>query len=243
MSDAHAGSMYGDRAHLYDLLYHFKDYPAEALALRALLVSEGVAEGGRVLEAACGTGIHLKLLSSHFQVSGFDLNEGMLGVARGRLPEARLWRADMAAFSVDEPQDAIVSLFSSIGYLTDEASLQAAAACFYAALRPGGLLVVEPWLTPEQWREGLPSLQTYDSPSLKLARGTVGSREGDLSVMDMHWLVVQQGRPVEHFVDRHRLWLCPRSQMAAIFEGAGFEVDYLEPGLPKGRGLFVGRRR
>ena len=83
-------SMYGDRAQLYDLLYHFKDYAAEAEALRALLVAEGVAEGSAVLEAAVGTGEHLSRLARHFAVSGFDLNAGMLAVARTKMPAP--WR-------------------------------------------------------------------------------------------------------------------------------------------------------
>lgn len=236
-------SMYGDHAHLYDLIYAWKDYEAEAEALRALLVSEGVAEGSRLIEAAVGTGEHLRHLARHFEVCGFDLNAGMLDVARTKLPGRRLWVADMRSVEVEAPVDALLSLFSSIGYLTDQAQVEQAAARFHAALRPGGLLVIEPWLTPEQWRDGHPSLQTYDSPDLKLARGTVGRREGELSVLDMHWLVVRAGQPVEHFVDHHRLWLCPRDRMRQIFEAAGFDLRLEEPGLPRGRGLVIGRRR
>lgn len=238
-----ADSMYGDHANLYDYMYHWKDYAGEAEALRALLLAEGVPAGGRLLEAAVGTGTHLSLLAPHFQVAGFDLNAGMLAVARQKVPGASLWQADMARFAVDAPFDALISLFSSIGYLTELDQLRAAAACFHAALRPGGVLVVEPWLTVEQWRAGRASLQTYDSPDLKLARATVSETDGDISVMDMHWLVVRTGQPVEHFVDRHRVWLCPRDVMRAAFEEAGFEVRFDEPGLPRGRGLFIGRRR
>ena len=43
----------------------------------------------------------------------------------------------------------------------------------------GGVLVIEPWITPEDWRVGEPHLQTYDSPDLKLARANVARREGD----------------------------------------------------------------
>ena len=236
-------SMYGDRAQLYDLLYHFKDYAAEAEALRALLVAEGVAEGSAVLEAAVGTGEHLSRLARHFEVSGFDLNAGMLAVARTKMPDTNLWQADMSALEVAAPVDALLCLFSSIGYLCKLAQLQAAAACFYAALRPGGLLVIEPWVTAERWRTGLPSLQTYESPELKLARGTVSDREGDISVMDMHWLVIRANQPIEHFIDRHRVWMCSRELMRGTFEEAGFDMRFEEPGLPKGRGLFIGRRR
>ena len=51
-------SLYGSRADLYDLIYHFKDYAAEAARLRELL--EGVAAGAWITEAACGTGKYLE---------------------------------------------------------------------------------------------------------------------------------------------------------------------------------------
>jgi cyclopropane fatty-acyl-phospholipid synthase-like methyltransferase len=242
MSPEDHRSMYGDQADLYDRMYHWKDYEGEAVALRAQLMAEGVAPGARLLEAAVGTGAHLAHLADHFEVAGFDLNEGMLRVARHRLPGVPLWQADMREFTVEVPYDVIICMFSSIGYLTDRAQLAAAAACFAASLPPGGLLVVEPWFTVEQWRVGNPNLQTYDSADLKLARGTVSSIDGEIAVMDMHWLVLRRGRPAEHFVDTHRMWLCPRSVLLDVFAENGFSMRFQEEGLPGGRGLLIGRR-
>jgi daunosaminyl-N,N-dimethyltransferase/N-dimethyltransferase len=236
-----AESMYGSRAALYDLLYHWKDYASEAAAIRAILHEAGVADGGSILEAGCGTGVHLSHLREHFDVAGFDLNQGMLAEAARRLPGVDLWRADMREFTVSRSFDAVISLFSCIGYLLDEASLHAAAAAFARAVRPGGCLIVEPWVEASRWQNGRPSLETYGDDDLKLARATVGSRRGDIAVLDMNWLVARRDTPVEHFVDHHELWFCPRETMRATFEEAGFETRIIEPGL--GRGLFVGRRR
>ena len=236
-------SQYTDLASLYDAIYHWKDYAAEAARLRELLHAGGVPDGARVLEAAVGTGRHLALLREHFAVDGFDLHGPMLDEARRRAPEARLWQADMRRFRVDQPYDALLCLFSSIGYLLDEPDLRAAAASFAAALRPGGLLLVEPWFVAERWEVGRPSLQTFVSPDLQIARATVADRRGELAIMDMHWLIARRGHPVEHRVDRHEMWLCPRETMRAVFEQAGFEARYEPDGLTRDRGLFLGRRR
>jgi SAM-dependent methyltransferase len=230
-------------APLYDAIYHWKDYRAEAARLRSILHEGGVADGADVVEAACGTGTHLSLLSEHFRVGGFDLHEEMLAVARGKAPTATLWQADMTRFRVERPQDALLCLFSSIGYLRDRPALSAAAACFAEALRPGGLLVVEPWFTPDRWTVGRPSLQTFSSPDLHIARASVGDRDGDTAIMDMHWLVARSGHPVEHRVDRHEMWLCPRDVMLSVFDEVGFDARFEPDGLMKDRGLVLGRRR
>ncbi|MHC4860029.1 MAG: class I SAM-dependent DNA methyltransferase [Planctomycetota bacterium] len=234
-------ALYGDRAELYDLIYHGKDYAAEAESLRTLLAEHGVADVASVLEAACGTGSHLAELHRWYRVSGFDLSEAVLDIARTKVPDVPLFVADMCDFEIEEPADAVLCLFSSIGYAVGEDRLSDAARAFARALRPGGVLVVEPWLTPEQYRTGFPNLQTYESDDLKLCRANVSRREGDLSILDFHWLVVPAGGEVEHVTERHVLQLYTREQMLAALEGAGFDVGYREEGLMPGRGLYVGR--
>lgn len=236
-------TIYARRPELYDAIYSFKDYRAEVIRLAELLGELGIAPGARVLEAGCGTGNHLVHLRHIYSASGFDLNPGMARIASEKAPNASVFAADMTAFTVHPPVDAILSLFSSIGYLLDEEALRAAARSFAAAIRPGGALIVEPWLTREAWVEGRPHMATYDRPDLKLARVNISGREGDHSVMAMHWLVGRPGEPVEHFVEHHRLWMCPRPTMLRAFADAGFDVRFEPDGLLKDRGLFLGVRR
>ena len=120
-------ALYGERADLYDAIYHWKDYGAECERLRDVLLAEGVTDGAQVLEAACGTGGHLEKLRQWYAMSGFDRSPDMLRVASTKLGPEGLFEADMVTFeAVDAPFDAVLCLFSSIGYLLDEQSLQAA---------------------------------------------------------------------------------------------------------------------
>ncbi len=237
-------SMYGQAAEYYDLIYHWKDYAAEAEKLHALLGAEGVPDGGRVLEAACGTGSYLTQFKQWYRVEGLDCNEGVLSVARTKVPGVPLLCADMAEFSVAEPLDAIVCLFSSIGYVYPLERLRAAAACFAMALRAGGVLVIEPWLTSDVYKPGRPSIDTYTSPDLKLCRMIVSAQEGEMAVLRFHWMVARKGAAdVEAFVDEHALWLCPTETLLAAHRDAGFDCRFVTDGLMKDRGLLVARRR
>ncbi len=235
--------MYTDRAALYDAIYHWKDYAGEAAQVRALLHDAGLADGARLLEVACGTGAYLAPLSAWFDVAGCDLNEGMLAVARAKLPTTALWSVDMCELVVPEPYDAVVCLFSSVGYLLDEARLRRACVAMAAAVRTGGTVIVEPWIPAEAYAVGRPSMQTYTSPDLHLARACVAERRGDVAVMPMHWLVVPRDGPVERFVDVHELWFCPPETMRAALHDAGLDVTFNPSGLGNGRGLWVGRLR
>jgi len=236
-------SIYEARPELYDKIYSFKDYAAEAARLRELLHAEGVPDGSSVLEAACGTGAHLVHLRAWFRLRAFDKNPAMLAVAREKLPELPLFEADMCDFRVDEPAQALLCLFSSIGYVHDEERLRMAGRAFASALVPGGVLILEPWLTREDCAPGFPSMHTYQDDDLKLCRQAVTRIEGDLSVFDMHWLVARRHEGVEHFVERHELRLYPRETMRSALEDAGFDARFEPEGLMPRRGLHIGRKR
>ena len=116
----------------------------------------------------------------------------------------------MVDFALNQRFDAITCLFSAIGYVERVDNLYRAVGTMAAHLRPGGVLVIEPWLAPEQYRVGHVSGDFVDEPDFKLARMTVGERESgadvDLSVMVMHYLIATP-EGVEHFSDEHRLAL------------------------------------
>ena len=136
-------ALYRRFAHLYDRIYDWKDYAAEAERVRTALLGAGVREGGRVVEAACGTGSYLVHLNDWYEVSGFDLNPAVLEVARKKIPKVHLFEADMADFELTRPVDAIVCLFSSIGYVPLGEPLRAVAESFYRNVLPGGVVLQE----------------------------------------------------------------------------------------------------
>lgn len=234
---------YRDRAELYDRIYAWKDYESEAWRLRQLLLNAGVAQGARVLEVACGTGPHMTHLAGTFRMTGTDLNEPMLQLARARLPDVTFFAADMAELRVEQPFDALLCLFSSIGYMHGVEQLARAASSFAAALRPGGTLVIEPWLSRDIFVDGTPSLYTWQDDKLKLARACVVRAEGRRSILEFHWVVARQGGDVEHFSERHELWMFNRSEYLDALRDAGFDVAFHSAGLSDNRGLYVGRKR
>jgi SAM-dependent methyltransferase len=242
-SEPERQSIYHARAALYDQIYHLKNYPAEAARARELLAAAGVADGVRIVEAACGTGKLLEQLKRWYRIAGFDLADEMLAIARGRLPDADLFRADMAAFTLDEQADALLCVFSSIAYLTTEEQLASAARSFSNALVPGGVLLIEPFVDPAAFEDGRPHLDTFEDDDTRLSRTIVTRRLDEIAVLDFHWLVARRGEPVEHFVERHELRLWSRDQLTEAIETAGFDVEWITPGLIPDRALLLATKR
>jgi len=223
-------------ARIYDAVYSsIRDYPREAAELDRL-IQERRPGARTLLDVACGTGAHLEHLMG-YEVEGLDLDPEMLAVARARLPNVPFHEGDMASFDLGKRFDAVVCMFSSIGYVKTEYRLHSAIASMARHLAQGGLLVVEPWLTPEAWVDGHVSGAFVDEPELKIARMGLPQREGTVSVLDLEYLVATPDG-VERFSERHELGLFTVEQCLEAFRAAGLEADH-DPEGPMGRGLYI----
>jgi SAM-dependent methyltransferase len=163
-----------------------------------------------------------------------------LSTARERLGDVELHEGDMTAFSLGRRFDAVTCLFSSIGYVGTVERLRDAIAAMAAHLNPGGVLIIEPWLTPDAWIADRPHLLSVDEPDLKIARMTLSGREGRLAIMQFEYLV---GTPtgIEAFSERHEAALFTDEEYRQAFVAAGLSVEH-DPEGPIGRGLYIGQR-
>jgi SAM-dependent methyltransferase len=227
---------YQKSARYYDLLSSHKDYRGAAAEL-ARLVRGANPAARTLLDVACGTGGHLQYLRDGFAVEGLDLSEPMLEVAREKCPGVPFHHASLTDFKLDRRFDAITCLFGSVGYCADVAGLRAALRNMADHLAPGGVLVIEPWITAERFQPGKLTHDWIDLPELKIARMYVSAREGDVSILDAHFLVASPAG-VERFSERHELSLFTADQYRDALAQAGLEVQPVDAD-PFGYGLYV----
>jgi SAM-dependent methyltransferase len=229
-----------ESAELYDAIYSFKDYARECERLRNLI--EGEVPGARtVLDVACGTGGHARFLKNHYAVDGVDINDQYLQAARARNPAGTYTRADMTDFNLGKTYDSVICLFSAIGNVGTLERLRRAVACMTLHVRSGGVLILEPWFTPDKWNPGGVYINAGVIGADKVCRMSLSSREGNLSILQFHYL---RGTPtaIEHYRERLELALFTRDEMTHAFESAGMQVRYDPEGL-MGRGLYIARLR
>jgi SAM-dependent methyltransferase len=230
------------RAETYEAMYlgRGKDYSSEAAAVIEVILERNP-QAGSMLDVACGVGGHLTYFQKTFaHVEGLDLSKDMLRVAKNRLPDVPLHHADMTRFALTDRFDVVTCLFSSIGYLTSGADLDAALRCFADHVRPGGLVLVEPWWFPEKFLSGRVVSDLATVGGQTIARVSHAVRDADRSHMQVHYLVADEDTGVRHFTDTHVMSLFTRARYEAAFTAAGLAVDYVSG--PRGPGLFVGTR-
>ncbi|MEP7287392.1 MAG: class I SAM-dependent methyltransferase [Chloroflexota bacterium] len=226
----------------YDAIYAAirKDYREETAQIHQIIQQYKQSLGNALLDLGCGTGGHAALLEQHYRVEGLDLSPTMLKIAQEHCPHSTFHQGDMTTFDLGRQFDVITCLFSAIGYVQTTAKLNETLQNISRHLLPGGVVVIEPWLSPEQFTVGHVAGVWVDQPDLIIARMNVGERQGDLSILDFYFMVATPNG-VEYFTEKHELGLFSLENYLDAFKKSGLEVIHDPEGIT-GRGLFVGVR-
>ena len=232
--------MFSKSADYYDEIYNSmgKQYPKEASKTHKIIQKHKKSRGDLLLDVGCGTGHHAGLLKKYYQVEGLDLDPNILSVARKKYPKIPFHQGDMINFKLNQEFDAITSLFSSIGYVKTKSSLNKAIQTMAKHLLPGGVLLIEPWFSPNEWHTGRAFMLQVNRPDLKIVRMSYSSRKGNISIIEFQYLI---GTPkgIQHSVEQHRLGLFHKKDYLEAFRKTGLIVSHDPKGLD-GRGLYIG---
>lgn len=143
MNDHEGWQVSGDAADVYERCF----VPAIFGQWASRLVDVAmVAAGDRVLDVGCGTGVLARKAADRVareeQVTGLDLNEGMLAMARRLRPRIDWRQGDATRLPfADASFDVVLSQFALMYFLDRAAAL----AEMVRVLRPAGRLVVAVW--------------------------------------------------------------------------------------------------
>ncbi len=231
---------YADQASVYDAIYtNMKDYRREAERVRELIAAHSRIPVKTLLDVACGTGLHDQFLAGHYELEGLDFSPAMLTEARKRLPNVVFHQGDMSGFDLGKQYDAVTCLFSAIGHMTTLDMMRAATSYMAAHLKPGGVLIIEPFIDPSDWVRGKVSVDLV--PGKKIARVTESRLDGHIARLDMRFFTDwdEKAGTARYFRAHHDVAMYTRDEFTAAFNDAGLDVSYDTAGL-MGRGLYIG---
>ena len=199
--------------------------------------------GRELLDLACGAGRYtIPLFHAGYAMTGIDLSDDFLAVARAREPRIDWHRGDVRELPWRERFDGALCFGNSFGYFPREetrAFLRGVA----RALRPSGAFVLETAMTAESL---LPSLQLERTIPGKVTLHSKLRYDAARSVLDIEYTFAKgDASETKHA----RTFVFTAGEVAAMLEDAGFNVDDVyasaarDPfALGAPRALFVARR-
>ncbi len=228
--------MFLNTAQYYDSLYAFKDYEQESKEIRKS-IKQLHPSAESILDIGCATAEHLKHLSQFYKIGGIDLNSGLIKVAQEKIPDGNFWVRDMSNFCIDSRFDVVLCLYSAIGYVRTKKQVINTLECFKRHLNPGGLILLEPYYTPENLPTGIRGMLTVNKPDLKICRIGSSRLNGALESLEFQYLIATV-EGVEHLKEVHELALYSKDDMMSCFKQAGLIAQYESKGY-YGRGLYT----
>lgn len=141
-----------DYADVYDALYRNKNYESEVDLIERALARHGLRGARHLLDLGCGTGNHaLPLARRGHTVVGVDRSPGMLTRARAKaasedpLSPVVFHLADIRELVLGSRFEAVLMMFTVLGYQFEDADLMAALAAVRRHIEPNGLFIFDVW--------------------------------------------------------------------------------------------------
>lgn len=177
--------------------------------------------GARVLDLACGQGRHARTLHTlGYDVVGLDLSPASIAVARDLASEGQEFDvADMRDFQLSQSFDAIVNLFTSFGYFSDENDNASVLARVYHHLKPEGIFVLD-------YLNAYPLLNRSEEEKRTIVDGIeFKTRKYSDAKCVMKNITITDGAKTEHFQERVQLFT--REDLTRLLSQTGFTVEHV----------------
>lgn len=141
----------------YLLVYRHRDFQGATQEVHGMMEWLRLPASASILDLCCGMGRHaLALAEAGYRVTGVDLSEVLLeeAMAHDTRGQVKFLRGDMRELPVDGPFDAVVNLFTSFGYFTDNEDNARVFQEIHRVLKPQGRFIVD-FLNPSYVRQHL----------------------------------------------------------------------------------------
>jgi SAM-dependent methyltransferase len=219
-------ALYSELAPYYDRFYWWKDYAQEVEFLLKVLHRYRV-RGKRILEVACGTGTHTKLLAARgYRVTGVDASDDMLAIARRKVGRrATFLRGEMRNLGqvVEGTYDAAICLFSAISYNLTMSDVKRTLQGLYEHTRKGGVAIFDTRFTTKGFIDGYRGEDIFDDGEAMGARLSSSRRRGKIGELNFSYLIKDGPKVVLLRNDVHRLGLFDLHAFRKAMRETGFD--------------------
>lgn len=217
--------LYHDLAWLWPIISPAQDYIVEALQIAGLIRQHSCIPVHSLLHLGCGGGHLDATLKKYFQVSGVDLSEHMLSLARELNPEVNYQQGDMRTYGNEELFDAVL-IADSIDYMLTEDDLKQVFRTAYTQLSPGGVFITYAEETEESFVNNKTSCSEHSQEDLHVAMlENLFDPDPDDHIYEMSFIyLIRRGGELTVELDRHQAGLFSLETWLRLMANQGFDV-------------------
>ena len=217
---------YGDLAWTESIITSPGDYAEETDFYVDIIKENAEIETKTLLHLGCGAGGNDYTFKKHFKVTGVDICDGMLGIARKINPEVAYLHGDMRRIELKKRFDA-VAIPDSIDYMATLPDLEIAIGTACKHLKPGGVLLIV--AKPRELFRENNFCYTGAKGNLEITifeNNYIPKTDPATYEATFIYLIRREGKLSIH-TDRHTLGLFSHTEWLSLLKGAGLEVTQI----------------
>ena len=199
------------------------EYAEETELLISAIKEHSINEVKTLLHLGCGAGGNDYTFKKHFKVTGVDICENMLEIARDLNPEAVYHHGDMRTIELGKCFDAVVAP-ESIEYMRTENDLYSAIMTAQKHLKPGGVFLVVANTVERFNQNNFVYTGSRDDIEITLFENNYSPPyPGTTYEATLIYLIRRKGK-METYTDHHVLGLFKLKKWLDLLKKAGFDT-------------------
>jgi len=221
--------LYGDLAWVWPIISPPEHYAEETEHFCKIIKKYSHVPVNTILHLGCGGGHNDHFLQKHFKVTGVDVSESMLELARRLNPEITYLPGDMRSVRLNKTFDS-VTLLDSVCYMLTTNDLAAAFTTAFEHLKPGGVLLTTPDFTIERFQQNRTSCRTCDKDDVEIMflENYYDPNPTDSTYESTFIYLIRRAGHLQIETDRHLCGIFPSKTWRRLLKQSGFEVKQSE---------------
>jgi SAM-dependent methyltransferase len=225
-------SIFSKYARYYDLFNREKNYASETNFIQKL-ITEYSGACDSILELGCGTGGHaLELANAGYQVTGIDLSEHMIKLAKEKNEQARagvqFLQGDIRNIDLGKKFDVLLSLFHVLSYQTKNDDLIKTFTVARSHLGQNGVLIFDCWYGPAVLGQGpevrSKSIAIDDVEVTRKANPVLKTQDNVVDVNYTFEVKDSRGDVIDRYVESHSMRYFFIPELEYLLSSLGFKV-------------------
>jgi SAM-dependent methyltransferase len=221
--------LYHDLNWIWPIISPPEDYAEETELFSRVIKEHAKIEVRTLLHLGCGGGRNDYTFKKYFDVTGVDISEEMLSLAKELNPDVNYHLGDMRSLRLRRSFDSVTAP-DSLNYMKTEEELHQIFLTAYEHLNPGGVFLTVAEESRERFKQNRTISSTHSQEDIQI---TFIENSFDPDPTDTHfeitfiYLVRKRGQ-LEIYTDSHVLGLFEIETWHRILRETGFNVEELK---------------
>lgn len=221
--------MYNELSWIWPIISPPEDYAEESEQfLDVIRKFSRIKKPKTLLDLGCGGGHVDHALCKHFQLTGIDISENMLALARSLNPSADYFPGDMRSVRLGKKFDVVIAA-DAICYMLSEDELRAAFTTAWEHLAPGGVFVTYVEVSRESFIQNEVSYGVHrkDDILITMIENNFDPDRSDTTYEYTVIYIIRKGGGMRVESETHVAGIFPLATWKKLLGEVGFEVSQL----------------